>query len=33
MLRFGVIGAGRIAKDFCDAAVRADGTEVVAVFY
>ncbi len=31
MLRFGIMGAGRIAKDFCDAAVRADGAEVVAV--
>ncbi len=31
MVRFGVMGAGRIAKDFCDAAVRADGAEVVAI--
>ena len=31
MIRFGVMGAGRIAKDFCDAAKRADGAEVVAI--
>lgn len=31
MLRFGIMGAGRIAKDFCDAASRAEGAEVVAV--
>lgn len=31
MLRFGIMGAGKIAKDFCDAAARAEGAKVIAV--
>lgn len=30
-IRFGIIGAGRIARQFCEAASRVDGVEVVAV--